>query len=419
MTPTDQRSSRAAFRYPNFRYSTTARFLSVVSSEMQAVAVGWQIFNLTHRPLDLGLVGLAQFAPGILLFLITGHTADRVSRQRILLACYGGFSLCSLLLLALTLHGLTSVWPIYAVLLGNGVVRAFLGPASQTFLPLLVAAEHFPNAVAWDNSISKTAAILGPVAGGIVYSLAGSAIPVYCTAAVAYLTALVLASLIRFRSTARPRPAASLAIVLEGLRFIWHDKLILGSISLDLFAVLLGGAVALLPVYASDILKTGAYGLGLLRSAPGAGAVLMAIALAHLPLRRRVGLTMLSCVYGFGACTVVFGLSRSLALSLLSLALIGGFDMVSVFIRQTLVQLATPDNMRGRVSAVNWIFIGASNELGQFESGVTAQWFGTVPAVVLGGLGTIAIVLLWLWLFPSLRRVDQLDRSYANARSEP
>ncbi len=375
---------------------------------MQAVAVGWQIFNLTHRPLDLGLVGLAQFAPGVLLFLFTGHAADRVSRQRILLACYGGFSLCSLLLLLLTLHGLTSVWPIYAVLLGNGVVRAFLGPASQAFLPLLVPQEHFPNAVAWDSSIFKTATILGPVVGGLVYGVAGSPVPVYSAAVAAYLTGLVLASMIRLQVVARPRPAASLAIVLEGLRYIWHHKLILGSISLDLFAVLLGGAVALLPVYASDILKTGAFGLGILRSAPGAGAVLMAIALAYFPLRRHVGVSMLACVFGFGVFTVVFGLSRSLWLSLPSLALIGGFDMVSVFIRQTLVQLATPDDMRGRVSAVNWIFIGASNELGQFESGVTAQWFGTVPAVVLGGLGTIGIVLLWSWLFPSLRRVDQL-----------
>jgi len=401
--------ARAAFRYPNFRYATTARFLSVASSEMQAVAVGWQIFNLTHRPLDLGLVGLAQFAPGIFLFLLAGHSADRISRQRILLACYGGFSLCSLLLLGLTLHGVTAVWPIYVVLLGNGVVRAFLGPASQAFLPLLVTEEHFPNAVAWDSSIAKTAAILGPVAGGLVYSLAGSPVPVYSAAVVAYLTALLLASRIQLRTLIRPRPAASVAIVLQGLRYIWHNKLILGSISLDLFAVLLGGAVALLPVYASEILKTGPYGLGLLRSAPGAGAVLMALALARFPLRRRVGLAMFGCVFGFGVFTLVFGLSRNLALSLLALALIGGFDMVSVFVRQTLVQLATPDDMRGRVSAVNWIFIGASNELGQFESGITAQWFGNVPAVVLGGLGTIAIVLLWSWLFPSLRSVDELQ----------
>jgi MFS family permease len=405
--------ARAAFRYPNFRYATTARFLSVASSEMQAVAVGWQIFNLTHRPLDLGLVGLAQFAPGIFLFLLAGHSADSISRQRILLACYGGFSLCSLLLLGLTLHGLTAVWPIYAVLLVNGVVRAFLGPASQAFLPLLVTEEHFPNAVAWDSSIAKTAAILGPVAGGLVYSLAGSPVPVYSAAVVAYLTALLLASRIQLRTLIRPRPAASVAIVLQGLRYIWHNKLILGSISLDLFAVLLGGAVALLPVYASEILKTGPYGLGLLRSAPGAGAVLMALALARFPLRRRVGLAMFGCVFGFGVFTLVFGLSRNLALSLLALALIGGFDMVSVFVRQTLVQLATPDDMRGRVSAVNWIFIGASNELGQFESGLTAQWFGTVPAVVLGGLGTIGIVLLWSWLFPSLRRVDELTPKIA------
>jgi MFS family permease len=400
--------SRAAFRYPNFRYATTARFLSVASSEMQAVALGWQIFNLTHRPLDLGLVGLAQFAPGIFLFLLAGHTADRISRQRILLACYGGFSVCSLLLLGLTLRGLTAVWPIYAVLLGNGVVRAFLGPASQAFLPSLVTDEHFPNAVAWDSSIAKTAAILGPVAGGLLYSLTGSPVSVYSAAVVAYLTALLLASRIQLRVLVRPRPAASVAIVLQGLLYIWHNKLILGSISLDLFAVLLGGAVALLPVYASEILKTGPYGLGLLRSAPGAGAVLIALALARFPLRRRVGLTMFGCVFGFGVFTVVFGVSHNLALSLLALALIGGFDMVSVFVRQTLVQLATPDDMRGRVSAVNWIFIGASNELGQFESGITAQWFGTVPAVVLGGLGTIAIVLLWSWLFPSLRSVDEL-----------
>jgi hypothetical protein len=198
-----------------------------------------------------------------------------------------------------------------------------------------------------------------------------------------------------------------------GVSYIRHNPIILGVISLDLFAVLLGGAVALLPVYASEILKTGPYGLGLLRSAPGAGAVLMALALARFPLRRRVGLTMFGCVFAFGVFTVVFGLSRNLALSLLALALIGGFDMVSVFVRQTLVQLATPDDMRGRVSAVNWIFIGASNELGQFESGLTAQWFGTVPAVVLGGLGTIGIVLLWSWLFPSLRRVDELTPKIA------
>jgi MFS family permease len=385
-----------------------ARFLAVVASEMQSVAVGWQIFELTHRPMDLGFVGLAQFAPGIVLFLIAGHTADRFPRQRILQTCYIGFGLCSVLLLALTVHGLTSVWPIYAVLLWNGAVRAFNGPTSSAFMPLLVDAEHFANAVTWGSSIFQGATILGPVAGGVIYGLFGSPLPVYCCAGIAYLAALTMVSAIRLVATVRARPANTLAVVFEGFRYIWRNHLILGTISLDLFAVLLGGAVALLPVYAREILHSGAYGLGLLRSAPGVGAVGMAIVLAHWPLRRRAGMAMLACVAGFGVFTIVFGLSRSLILSMAALVLVGASDMVSVIVRHTLVQLSTPDEMRGRVSAVNMLFIGASNEIGQFESGLTAQWFGTVPAVVLGGVGTIVIVSLWAWLFPALRRVDTL-----------
>ncbi len=401
-------TARAAFRYPNFRYYSTARFITVLSTEMQAVAVAWQIYALTHRPLDLGLVGLAQFAPGVLLFLAAGHTADRFPRQRIIATCYGAFSICSVMFLALAVHGLTSVWPIYAVLLGNGVVRAFNGPAGQAFLPLLVAEEHFPNAVTWSSSIFQSAIVLGPTAGGVIYGLSASPVPVFCCSAAGYLIALFLVARIRLRPAPRAHRAATAAVVLEGLRYIWQNKLILGSISLDLFAVLLGGAVALLPVYARDILNAGTYGLGLLRSAPGAGAVLMALLLAHRPLRRRAGTTLFACVFGFGLSTVVFGFSRSIAVSLAALALLGACDMVSVIVRHTLVQLTTPDAMRGRVSAVNMLFIGASNEVGQFESGITAQWFGTVPAVVLGGLGTIAIVALWGWMFPSLRRVDNL-----------
>jgi MFS family permease len=401
-------SAREAFRYPNFRYFMSARVLITAASEMQAVAVGWQIYSLTHRPLDLGLVGLAQFAPGIVLFLIAGHTADRFPRQRILQACYGGFGLCSLLLLALSLHGLAVVWPIYAVLLFNGTVRAFNGPASQAFMPLLVPAEHFPNAVTWGSSIFQAAMVLGPALGGTIYGFANSPVPVYCCSAIACLGALTLMGAIRLEKISRPRQVASVAVVLEGIHYIWRNKLILGSISLDLFAVLLGGAVALLPVYAREILNTGAYGLGILRGAPSVGAVLMAIALAHRPLRRNAGFAMFACVFGFGIFTIVFGLSRNLILSLLALVLVGACDMVSVIIRHTLVQLGTPDEMRGRVSAVNGLFIGASNEIGQFESGLTAQWFGTVPAVVLGGVGTIAIVLLWTWLFPTLRRVNDL-----------
>jgi MFS family permease len=399
-----------AFRPSNFRYYLTVRVLTGTASEMQAVAVAWQIYALTHRPLDLGLVGLAQFLPGILLFLVTGQTADRFARQRILQACSAGFALCSLLLLALTLRGLSSILPIYGVLLANGTVRAFSGPAGQAFLPLLVPEQDFPKAVAWNSSIFQAATIAGPVAGGLLYGWTGSPLPVYICAAVEYLGALVVLAAIRIPPAQGRRPAASYAMALEGLRYIRRNKLILGAISLDLFAVLLGGAVALLPVYAREILKIGASGLGLLRSAPGLGAVIVAIIVARMPLQRHAGAIMLWCVCGFGIFTVVFGLSHSLALSLVALALIGACDMVSVIIRHTLVQLSTPNEMRGRVSAVNVVFIGASNEVGQFESGITAQWFGTVPAVVLGGLGTIAIVALWAWRFPALRRVDALVR---------
>ncbi len=382
--------------------------MTTTSSEMQSVAVGWQVYEITHRPLDLGLVGLAQFLPGILLFLIAGHTADRVPRQRILQTCYAGFSFCSLLLLVFAVHGIASPYPIYLALLLNGAVRAFNAPAGQAFLPLLVPQEHFPNAVAWSSSIFQTATIAGPMIGGVIYGVAGSPALVYASAAIAYIGSLLFISRIRVPAVERSQAAPSFATVLEGLKYIRSNKLILGAISLDLFAVLLGGAVALLPVYAREILNVGATGLGILRSAPGIGAVMTAIAVAHWPLKRRAGVAMLWCVFAFGVFTMVFGISRNLALSLSMLILLGASDMVSVIIRHTMIQLGTPDEMRGRVSAVNMVFIGASNEVGQFESGITAQWFGTVPAVVLGGLGTVVIVVAWTWLFPQLRGVDKL-----------
>lgn len=375
---------------------------------MQSVAVGWQIYELTHRPLDLGLVGLAQFFPGICLFLIAGHTADRVARLRILKSCYLAFSLCSGLLLFLTLHGLRSAVPVYLVLLLNGVVRAFNAPASQAFVPLLVPSADFPNAVAWSSSVFQTATIAGPMIGGIIYGMTGKPVFVYICAALAYLIAFVLLNGVRLPQVERRAAAASVRVLLEGLEFIGRHKLILGAISLDLFAVLLGGAVALLPVYAREILKIGATGLGILRSAPGVGALLMGVVIAHWPLRRRAGLTMLWCVLAFGVFTVIFGLSHNVWLSLVMLFLIGASDTVSVIVRHTLIQLSTPDEMRGRVSAVNTVFIGASNEVGQFESGVTAQWFGAVPAVILGGVGTIAIVITWACLFPRLRKLNRL-----------
>jgi MFS family permease len=386
----------------------TARFLAAMSSEMQAVAVAWQVYGLTHRPLDLGLVGLAQFLPGVLLFLVAGHAADRIPRQRILQICFGAFALCSFLLLAFGVRGISSVYPIYAVLLLNGVVRAFNGPASQAILPLLVPTAHFPNAVAWGSSIFQGAMVTGPMVGGVLYGVVGSPLPVYGCSAISYLTALVLISSLRVQGKPRAQTTAAAGLVWEGLRYIRHNPLILGAISLDLFAVLLGGAVALLPVYAKEILNVGAVGLGVLRSAPGAGAVAMAIVVAHWPLRRKAGATMLWCVFGFGVFTIVFGLSRELWVAVASLLLVGACDMVSVIVRHTLVQLGTPDEMRGRVSAVNMVFIGASNEVGQFESGLTAQWLGAVPAVLAGGMGTLVIVAIWAWAFPALRRVDEL-----------
>jgi len=300
------------------------------------------------------------------------------------------------------------VHPIYLVLVMVGTVRAFSMPAGQSLVPQLVPEKHFPNAVAWGSTVFQTATILGPALGGLIYALVHGPAAVYATSMTASLVATAAVARIRPRAAQRLREPVNLTTVFAGLRYIWRQKLVLGSISLDLFAVLLGGAVALLPVYAREILHTGPWGLGILRSAPGVGAAGMAILLAHQPLRRRAGATMLWCVAGFGGFTIVFGLSRSLVLSLLALLLVGASDMVSIIVRGTLVQLATPDAMRGRVSAVNSIFIGASNELGQFESGLTAHWFGTVPAVVLGGIGTLLVVVVWTGLFPELRNADRL-----------
>jgi len=382
-----------------------ARLLTVLALQMQSVAVGWQIYEITHSPLALGLTGLAQFLPGILLFLLSGHAADRIPRRKLMVACFAGFTVCSGALLWIQKGGVHSAGPIYFILVALGITRAFSGPAMRALVPLLVPAEHFPSGVAWEASMTQTATVLGPAAGGFLYALFHGPGTVYAIAMVIEATAIFFAVGIKARGPLRPRETLSVESVLAGLRYIWRQKVILGVVSLDLFAVLLGGAVALLPVYAGDILRTGPWGLGLLRSAPGVGAVTMAVLLAHKPLRK-AGATMLWCVAGFGAFTVVFGLSRSFALSLASLLFVGATDMVSVVTRGTLVQLNTPDEMRGRVNAVEMMFIGASNELGQFESGITADWFGTVPAVVLGGAGALLITILWAWRFPELRKAE-------------
>jgi MFS family permease len=411
----------AAFQFSGFRLYQIARFCIVFCTEMQSVAVGWQVYEITRRPLDLGLTGLVQFLPGVLLFLVAGHITDRFDRRRLLTVCYVGFVFCSTLLLFLALnaeklHRSGSVTSIFAVLFLVGAVRSFSMPASRALLPQLVPEEQFQNAVAWNSSIFQFATILGPAMGGILYAFFRGPAAVYATAAFAGALAVLVTLRIHTQWKPRPREPFSLNTVFAGFRYIWAHKIVFGSISLDLFAVLLGGAVALLPVYAKEILSTGPWGLGLLRSAPGIGAAVMALLLAYQPIRKRAGATMLWCVAGFGVFTMVFGFSRSLPLSLLSLLFVGAADMVSVIVRGVLIQIETPDAMRGRVNAVDMIFIGASNELGEFESGLAAQWLGAVPAVVLGGAGTILVVIVWAWMFPELRCADSLTRARPQTR---
>ena len=401
----------AAFAHPGFRLFQGARLFSVVGSQMQSVAIGWQIYSVTGRPLDLAWVGLAQFFPAVLLAPVTGHVADRFERRRVLMSAYFLLGVFSAALFALAGTRSHDVFPVYAILVGVGVARAFQAPAGSSLLPALVPIEHFGNAVAWGSSFWQAATVLGPTVGGAVYAASGGAQLVYAIAATCSFVAFALVAAIRpvRPNAAPPREPLSMASLLAGVRYVRDNEIVLGVISLDLFAVLLGGATALLPVYASDILHLGPMGLGALRTAPAIGAAVTGVALALRPIEKSAGARMLWCVALFGAATVVFGVSKSFALSLVALVVVGASDMVSVYVRSALVQLATPDAMRGRVSAVNMVFVSASNELGEFESGVTAQIFGTVPSVVIGGLGTIAVVALWAWRFPHLRAVNRLD----------
>jgi MFS family permease len=398
----------AAFGYRDFRRFQSARLLSVLGMQMQSVAIGWQIYAITGRAIDLAWVGLAQFFPAAGLSLVTGHVADRFDRRTILAVCHAAMAGLSLALTFVARGGSARIAPIYAVLVGIGVARAFLGPANQALLPSLVPAEHFGNAVAWGSSLWQASTVAGPVLGGLAYAAFGGPALVYAAAAACAASALVLVATMKARPAAS-RAKATRASVLAGVEYVRTNQIVLGAISLDLFAVLLGGATALLPIYARDILHLGPWALGALRAAPAAGAAVTGVVLAVLPLERRAGAKMFAGVALFGVGTIAFGLSTSFVPALAALVLIGAADMVSVFVRSALIQLATPDAMRGRVSAVNMVFIGASNELGEFESGLTAQWFGAVPSVVLGGVGTLVVVALWVWLFPELRDVDRLD----------
>jgi len=384
-------------------------FMATLANQIQSVAVAWQIYAITRSPLALGYVGLAQFLPVAALFFVAGDIADRYNRRRILALSYAVQAVAAALLLVLTLRSAKSQWSFYGALVLLGSARAFGQPAGQSFLPQLVSGQRFPQAVAWTSSARQTAVIFGPALGGAIY-IWGPATAYAVCLSFFVATSIAVGAL---RTDSQPQPhdpaVGSLRRVTAGIRFIRSKPILLGAISLDLFAVLLGGATALLPIYARDILRVGPGGLGLLRSAPAIGAALTGMLLGRVPLRRGAGLAMFACIGIFGVATIVFGFSTDFTESVVALAVLGASDMVSVYVRITLIQLATPDEMRGRVSAVNSLFIGASNELGEFESGVTAAWFGTVPSVIIGGAGTILVVVLWMMLFPGLRNLDRLS----------
>jgi MFS family permease len=389
-----------------------ARLFGTTGNQMLMVAVGWQMYDLTGSAWDLGLVGLYQFLPALLLTLLAGHVADRVHRGRIVAVCLLTQGTVAMVLVAATQGwgGDSASWVSRGLLLGLSIVlgaaRAFQMPAQQALTPVLVPPAMLPRAMAFSSAGMQTAVIGGPALGGVIFVAGATA--VYATSACLFLIGCVLIAMVRYEHTPPPREPVTVRTLLAGAAFVWQRKALLGAVSLDLFAVLLGGATALLPMFAKDILHVGPWGLGLLRAAPAAGALLMSALLTRWPLERRVGRTMLAAVAFYGVCMLVFGLSTSFVLSLIVLALSGCADMLSVVVRQTLVQLETPNDMRGRVSAVNSVFIGASNQLGEFESGATAALMGPVGSVVAGGIGTLLVAGLWLKWFPSLANRDRM-----------
>jgi MFS family permease len=402
---------RDLFRIGDYMRMWFARLSSTAAQQMLMVAVGWQMYELTNSAWDLGLVGLYQFAPALLFTLVAGHAADRLHRGRIIALCLLAQAVVALVLVAATSGwGQDGQWLSRELLLGIslllGLARAFQMPAQQALAPLLVPAAMLPRATAFNSAGTEVAVIGGPALGGLVF-IAG-AVAVYGLCLALLLLASLLALTLRYRHVPPAHEPVTLDSVLAGLTFVWRSKLLLGAVSLDLFAVLLGGATALLPIFAKDILQVGPWGLGLLRAAPAVGALLMSLALTRWSMDSRVGHKLMAAVAVYGLCMLVFGLSTHFLLSLLVLAISGAADMVSVVIRMTLIQLETPDHMRGRVSAVNSIFIGASNQLGEFESGATAEWFGPVGSVVIGGVGTLLVAATWMRLFPSLAQRDRM-----------
>ena len=422
----------AAFASRDFRRYQMARAAVIIGAEAQTIAVAWQVYSITHRALDLGYTGLALFLPALVFLLPAGHAADRYDRRHIILLCYSLQVVCTGALLAIAVLGVRDVRLIYAVLVLIGAGRAFSAPASSALIPHLVPEGHFVNAVTWGAAIFQFANIAGPAIGGILFTLplthiaggvlganfAGAGI-VYIATLASLVTFLVLIGSLNVRLGRMEHREVSLKVIFAGFQYVRRSQILLGALSLDLFVVLLGGATALMPIFAQEILHTGPKGLGMLRAAPAVGALTISLLLARYPLRRNAGIRLFVCVGIFGAATILFGLAHNLALSLAALAIAGAADMISVVIRSSVLQLATPPEMRGRVSAVNSMFLGASNELGEFESGVTAQWLGAVRATIAGGIGAMMVTGLWTIFFPSLRNADELTAKALRAHIRP
>jgi MFS family permease len=397
----------ALFKHRPFVLYIAGRAFSEFSEQVGVVAVGWQVYALTNSAFALGMVGLVQFLPTALLVFVAGHAADRYDRKRVVQICQIAQAIAAALLAWGNLAGRLNVTELFAAVAVFGTATAFESPAGAALLPGVASEGMLQKGAAVSSSAFQVAVITGPALGGITYGIA-PAVP-YAVMAVFWILAAMLNGAIHFDRPVSVKDPPTLESIFAGVGFVRHNPAILGTISLDLFAVLLGGATALLPIYARDILHTGPWGLGVLRGAPAVGALCMTAVLAHRALNRRAGVRMFQAVIIFGLATVVFALSRSLALSIVALAIMGAADTVSVVIRVALVQLGTPDAMRGRVGAVNYLFVNASNQLGQFESGITAAMFGAVPAAVLGGIGTVIVALLWMKLFPTLRHVERLE----------
>jgi MFS family permease len=406
--PAQRLSALAALRHRDFAVYAGARFCATLSWQILGATVGYQLYQLTHDPLALAGIGLAQFLPFVCCVLPAGQVADRYDRRLVLICAYSVEAVCAAALLWFTLSGMKAVWPVFLAMTFFGAGRAFWMPAGQAITPNLVPREAFPSAVAVNSTLFQSGVIIGPALSGLL--LLGGAHVAYATVVALLLIVVGLMFTIKPVRVSVAAGAFRFGDVLEGLRFVFRRRTVLGAISLDLFAVLFGGATAMMPIYASDILHVGPVGYGMLRAAPGVGAALIAALLAFSPIQRNVGRWMFSGVALFGGATIVFGFSTVVWLSLAALFLLGAGDMISVFVRHLLVQLETPDEIRGRVSAVSSMFIGASNELGEAESGAAAELLGAVPAVVLGGVATLVVVAAYMRLFPELRRMNEFPR---------